>query len=1007
VAPETRKVVTVVFCDVVGSTALGEQLDPEALRRVLARWFTEARDTLEHHGGVVEKFIGDAVMAVFGIPRAHEDDALRALRAASDLQERIARLRAELQRDPGATLETRVGVNTGEVVTGTDERLVTGDAVNVAARLEQSARPGEILLGDATYELVRDAVEVEGRFVSLRGKADSVRVHRLLHVREDAAPIARRLDTPLVGRAEELASLDEAFRDAVSERACRVLTVLGPPGIGKSRLAAELTGRVAAEATVLSGRCLAYGESATYWPLVEILRGDADHAPRARIAELLEGEDDAELVAERLGAAAGLRGEPGPSASEEIFWAVRRLFEHLARRRPLVVVLEDVHWGAPTFLDLLEYLSGWIADAPVLLLCLARPELLDARPSWRGIGPTLELDPLTHEQSFALIERLGNGQVGRPARERIVERAEGNPLFVEQLLAIAGESGDHVPPTIQAVLAERLDRLPHAERATLERASVVGREFWRGAVAELSPPEERPGLASSLLALARKGFVRPERSAFPGEDGLRFHHALIRDAAYNGLAKSRRSELHERAGRWLAAKDRELEQDHDEIVGYHLEQAYRYRTAVGLVHPAAKDLAREAAERLAAAGRSAMGRADMRAAAGLFDRARELLDTDDLLGLELAPELASAVRIVGELDRANAVLADAIAAAEALGEQQLRARARIVQLSSTLSGPQADPQTLRREANDLRPIFEEAGDDQGLAMTWNLLAQVAWLEARAEETAAALDRGIWHSRRVGARAEELDQMDMLILTVFHGPTPFDEGMRRVEEIRRRGAGSLLVESGAERALARFHAMRGRFDEAREHVRRGVAILEDLGLDIVSASAGQVTGYVESLAGDHEAAERVLRSSYDRLGELGEQSFRSTIAATLAEVLFEQGELDEAERFTRLAEEAAAARDISSQVQLRAVRGRILARRGKLDEAEAVARDAVDLVRSSDFLNLKANAGLALADVLRQTGRREEAAARGTEALALLDAKGNRALADRMRKVFAKLAAERE
>jgi class 3 adenylate cyclase len=318
VASEARKTVTVVFCDVAGSTGLGEQLDAEALRRVLASWFGEASTALERHGGVVEKFIGDAVMAVFGIPQAHEDDALRALRAAFDLRARIERLNATLRPDLGVTLETRIGINTGEVVTGTDERLVTGDAVTVAARLEQEAQPGEILIGDATYEMAREAVEVETRLVSLRGKAEPAPAHRLLRVNEDAVAIARRLDTPLVGRADELEELCDAYRRVFAERVCQLVTVLGPPGIGKSRLATELAARVAPEATALFGRCLAYGESATYWPLVEILRSVADRESTTQIAELLRGARDAELVADRLGAAVG-SGEAGAAASEEIF----------------------------------------------------------------------------------------------------------------------------------------------------------------------------------------------------------------------------------------------------------------------------------------------------------------------------------------------------------------------------------------------------------------------------------------------------------------------------------------------------------------------------------------------------------------------------------------------------------------------------------------------------------------------------------------------------------------
>jgi class 3 adenylate cyclase len=495
---DVRKTVTVVFCDVAGSTSLGEERDPESVRRVMGRYFEQARTALERHGGTVEKFIGDAVMAVFGIPALHEDDALRAVRAAAELRERLGDLNEELERDWGIRLETRTGVNTGEVVTGGVETLVTGDAVNVAARLEQVAAPGEVLLGATTYALVRDAVSVEPvEPAALKGKRKAVHAYRLLEVRPDAAGRERRIDSPMVGRERQLALLLRAFDNTASDRACHLFTILGSAGVGKSRLVEEFVRSLPADTSVLRGRCLPYGEGITFWPLAEAVReaaaigeqGDPIQAVR-KIASLLEGEQDAEAIAERVAALTGLMAAT-PGGEEEAFWAVRKLFERLARDVPLVAVFDDIQWAEPTFLDLIEHMADWSREAPILLVCLARSELLDARPTWGGgklNATSLSLEPLGAEESQQLIANLlGQAELAHEARARITEAAEGNPLFVEEMLAILIDDGllvrrnNHwgattdlsavsVPPTIQALLAARLDRLEDEERSVIERA---------------------------------------------------------------------------------------------------------------------------------------------------------------------------------------------------------------------------------------------------------------------------------------------------------------------------------------------------------------------------------------------------------------------------------------------------------------------------------------------------------------------------------------------------------
>jgi class 3 adenylate cyclase len=356
----SRKVVTALFCDVTGSTTLGEQLDPEVFRGVLNRYFGEIRATIERHGGTVEKFIGDAVMAVFGIPRVREDDALRAVRAAAEIRERLPQVAEEV----GVALRFRTGVNTGPVLIGEGENLAVGDAVNLAARLEQAAEPGEIVLGEETIRLVRAAVTVEAlEPLELKGKSERVAAFRLITVDPAAAGFARHMDVPLVGREPELALLHQAWDRAVRESRCHLLTLLGEAGVGKSRLVSELLSAVADQATVLRGRCLHYGEGITFWPLVEALMPVGE--PAAQVLQHLS------------------RG--GLAAPEELFWEVRRLLESLAAQRPVVLYLDDLQWAEAMLLDLLDHVADLSRGAPILLLCTARPELLDDRPAW-GAG---------------------------------------------------------------------------------------------------------------------------------------------------------------------------------------------------------------------------------------------------------------------------------------------------------------------------------------------------------------------------------------------------------------------------------------------------------------------------------------------------------------------------------------------------------------------------------------------------------------------------------------------
>jgi class 3 adenylate cyclase/tetratricopeptide (TPR) repeat protein len=956
---ETRKTVTVLFADVIGSTALGERLDPESLRRVMARYFEAARQCLEHHGGTVEKFIGDAVMAVFGVPAMHEDDALRALRAAADLRQSLASLNDELERDYGVSLQLRTGISTGEVVTGTEERLATGDAVNVAARLEQAAQPGEILIGEQTLRLSRGAIEVEKVApLSLKGKANTVSAHRLLRIVEDAPAFERRLDAPLVGRSPELAKLRTAFKAAVSERRCRLVTVVGPPGIGKSRLARELESALAAEAAVLSGRCLAYGEGITYWPLVEIFR--------------------------QAGAEDELASALSAGAPEEIFWSVRKAFERRARQRPLALVVEDIHWAEPTLLDLLQHLVDWTRDAPLLLLCLARPELRDERPGWGGELITLE--PLSEAQSDELIEELlGGSRLEEGTHARIREVAEGNPLFVEQLLAMVAEGGEpgQVPPTIQALLAARLDALPGEERDLLERASVVGLEFEWEALAELAPDRRRPA-GARLAALVRKELIRPHEVI---EDLFEFRHMLIRDAAYERVPKVLRTELHERFADWLDHRGQEFE----EVVGYHLEQAYRCVIELGPATDRARALADRAVERLAASGSRAHARGDARAAVNLLERATSLLPADDSQRLRLLPHWGRALRDAAQMERAESVLSEAVERGQAAGERVVVADAAIALSDLRFQRATVGREEVVRGIESAIRVFKESDDEAGLARALTLGGKLRFWAGEAAAAVDDLERAAGHARNAGDRAQEAEILQYECRGQVFGPTPVVEALARLEEMRPRAEGNGKLEVSILENRARLEAMRGRFDASREVLSQARALALDHGLEVVQASrVATSAGFVSLLAGDAAAAERELRPACERLEEVGELGYLASAVPLLLEALFKQGRDEEALQLTERwrPERLTVREDVDAQVGWRRMRAKLLARRGEVEEAKRLAREATALATRTDYLDLRGQTSADLAEVLQLAGDSQGSAAACEESIQLYEQKGN-------------------
>ena len=965
---EQRKTVTVLFCDVTGSTALGEQLDPESLRRTMGRYFDELRRIVERHGGLVEKFIGDAVMAVFGIPRAHEDDALRAVRAAAEIRERMASLGAEL----GLTLAFRTGVNTGEVVAGEGETLVTGDAVNVAARLEQAAGPDEILIGGGTLALVRDAVVTEAvEPLEVKGKRAAVTAHRIISVDATAQAFVRRLDRPLVGRVSERERLRADFDAAVSEHACHLFTVLGPAGVGKSRLVAEFLSTASDDADVLHGQCLHYGDDITYWPLVEIL--------------LAIGVDLDSVIG---------------SSPADTQLAFRKLLEARAESRPQIVMLDDIQWAEGAFLDLVEHVADWSRDAPIFLLCVARPELLEERPGWGGgklNATTVLLEPLNSEDCDALMDMLADDLSLEPdVRDRILVAADGNPLFLEEMVAMVAEGGDRtevvVPPTIQALLQARLDRLGAAERDVIGCGAVEGQTFHRGVVQELAPAANRENVPAHLLSLVRKEVIRPDRPTYTNDDAFRFRHLLIRDAAYDALPKETRAELHERFADWLERRADLVELD--EIVGYHLEQAHANRAALDASDTHLDELARRAAGRLRDAGRGALNRGDLDAARGLLGRAVALLPPGDPQRLDVLRELAWPQSQAGSFDE----IRTAIGEFEASDEVRFQAFAEAMRMELELAtGAYTDVGGLDRLA-EIRQTAEAIGDDLGLAWVEFLTFSISWNVLRAEEGRAALLRGARHADRAGQTALASVLRSWEGATLVFGPTPVDQAIPQTEAEIARARGT-IGRSGLRR-LARLLACRGEFDAARASHLEGMRIAREAGLLREAAASTMGMAFIERRAGDLAAAEAELREAVEELDGLGDRGFYSTVVSDLAEVLIHRGEDEEAAEWCARARETTGPTDLATLSHVEALEGHLAARRGDCAEGESKGRRAVEMLDESDFYDRVAGARMLLARTLIVCGKHDEARDVASEALAIYEAKGDAPASEWARELLA-------
>jgi class 3 adenylate cyclase/tetratricopeptide (TPR) repeat protein len=1019
---ESRRTVTIVFVDVAGSTALGEQLDPESLRALMGEFFDLARGVVERHGGIVEKFIGDAVMAVFGLPTIHEDDALRAVRAAEELRSRLAASHL------AGRLAIRTGINTGKVVAGdpdAGQRLVTGDAVNTAARLEQAAQPGEILLGLPTLRLVRGAVVTEEvPAIDARGKADPLRAFRLSSVDAAAELAARRSDVPLVGRERELARLRRSYEDAVAERRCGLFTLLGPAGVGKSRLVHELTAAVRGEATVLRGRALPYGEGITFWPIAEMVRGAAgvdetdDHeAAVAKLRALVADVPEADEIVRSVATAVGIAD--GEIDRDDLFRAVRRLFETLASKRPLVAVFDDLQWAEPTLIDLVEHVIDWSSGSPILVVVLARPELLDLRPTWGGgklDAQTVLLEGLGEGDVRDLARALLGGDVDDALLDRVEAVAEGNPLFVEQLVAMLVEDGHlvrdgdrwqarlefgeiEVPPTISALLAARLDRLPSGERALAARASVVGRVFERLAVAELSPETDRADVSAGLHSLVRRELIRPDRSA-EAPDTFRFRHILIRDAAYDALPKRERAELHARFADWLESTTGGRLAEFEEIVGYHLDQAVRYREELGLEDEGTLALRRRAVARLAEAGTRASDRSDLHAAVRLLGRATELARGTEIDVLETLLELGTTFLDLARYADAERTLSEAEATARRVGDRARAARAEILSLVTRL---QQDPTVLGEDvealANRHEATLEAARYGRGLVDLWIARGLVGLTQSRWAASTIAHERALVEAERVGAVGLTDLIYSWLANALVWGPTPAEDGIARCRELvdkarSRRAKASILAR------MSILIAYAGRPDEARRGLIDARATMADLGIAPVMLGGNLGAAEIEFAAGDYDRAAELLFAGRDYLAAAGETGVRSTVEGLLALALARLGRDSEAIEVSHESEAHAAADDMASQMAFRAGRALASAHLGRLDDALELSAEALEIAARTDQMNEVAQVAEVHAEVLMAAGRGDEAKAALETAIEGYERKGNVLASERARHALA-------
>ncbi len=937
-----RKLATVLFVDIVDSTRLVTGTDPEVVRRRVNKFFETVSECVTQHGGIVEKFAGDAVMAAFGVPQAHEDDAQRAARAALAMREAVDELE----------LQARIGIEAGEVVVdGSESTFATGEAVNLASRLQSAARPGEILVGPTAYRLAAASIVVEDAGpLELKGIDGPLRGWRLMDML-DGPVRALGPRAPLVGREPELELLANTFNRSLRDSRAHLFTIYGEAGVGKSRLAREFLDSLE-RASVLMGRALPYGEGVTYWPLGEMVKaaaGISDDDPLEEAFEKLRECCAEEAVADVLGLAAGLmEALEGERSPQEIAWAAREVMQGIADVQPLILLFEDIHWAEAPLLDLIEHVADWVR-APILILCLARPELLDARPGWGGgrvRSTAIELEPLSEEESAELVEQLLSQLAGvageRPESlpQEALDRAEGNPLFVEETIRMLIESGsgngstDRVPDTLQALIAARIDHLAPDAKTLLQRGSVVGRVFWKGALEHLSPDVTgHEALLDDLLQ--REFLLREPRSSISGETAYRFTHAMIREVAYTGMAKLSRAQYHARFAEWLAERTGE---ELVEIRAYHLDRAVEFLTELEGAPP--EELAQETASALVKAAKRSIAREAYANARTLGLRAFELRPT---LGARYVAARASwrlqdfatiQVEMPKVRDQARE-LGDRVAEAlalTALGEAALKR--------------DADPVQAQELVDEALAILVDEDDPVARFDALVARANIGAYRGDIQEVVAYMERAYGLAMDAGRKdlqtiaAQVLAQTHLVSLELDEAELLLTRALELAGE-----SGSVRARFGATLSYGWFLTIKGELDAAEtvfEEVRQTAT---ELGMEPGIATALSRLGEVAWYRQDYRRAEKLYREALRITSSRGDRGVLPDIQASLAEVLALLGKIEEAERLALELEGMLQPDDVHAGVTIGMTRAALCAAEGRDDEAEALYRSALDNVAS--------------------------------------------------------------
>ena len=955
-----RKLATVLFVDLVGSTALITGTDPEIARRRVQQYFDKVSHCVMTHGGIVEKFAGDAVMAAFGIPQAHEDDAERAVRAALGILESVREL----------GLEVRIGIESGEVVVDDETEsstFATGEAVNIAARLQQAAPVNTIMIGQGAHRLTLGRFEVEDEGpVEIRGRAEPVWAWRVICAAGGRARPGVR-QAPLVGREAELELLENTYSRAVRDRRAHLFTIYGDPGVGKSRLTKEFVDSLEG-ATVLFGRALPYGEGVTYSALSDMVKtaaGIADDDPLDDALEKLRDCCPDEAVADLLALASGvLEAVKGERNQQEIAWAAREWAEKLAEPQPLVLVFEDIHWAEDALLELVEHMSTWVKNVPILLLCMARPELLDLRPGWSGgrvRATAIELEPLGRADSEALVEALLDGDLGSGARQAVLDKSEGNPLFVEETVRMLSEANgggiERIPDTLQALIAARIDHLPPGEKELLQGAAVMGRIFWKGALAELVL--EGTDIDPLLEDLHLREIVLPEtRSSISGQDAFKFKHVLIREVAYGGLSKAARAGYHQRFAEWLR---KHAGEELLEVRAYHLDHATALLAELDGSPP--PKLATEAAVALEEAGRRALAREANATARKLLVRAVELEPT-----LERRFQAARAAWRMSEFPVVSPEMQEVLRLAREAGDRDLEARALVAlaEVSIFREGDVSRGEELAREA------LEAAERDESKIFALEVLNTVAWWRGRLSEGEGYAQEQLEIARRL-ERADLESEALLSLAGIYTSRQEDDRAEPLIERAKTLAeeSGSLTARAHAYMQSGELYGWRRRDEEALEEYERARELFAEVGAATYLAKAMLRIASTVRRAGDLEEAEKLAREGIRILKPLEDRGTLCEVQRFLAEVLLDQGRLDEAELYALKAVETVGPQDVSSQASTKTSLALVRATQGRDEEAEALLRESIEILERSEYSRFLSDPLEAMIQFLEERERFEE------------------------------------